>query len=111
MPVINPTKHTFDLSVVQKSQEGPIVVLVSAPWCGPCKRLKPKVLQIVEEWDLTLATISADDEPELMRRLSIRSVPTLLIISKGLEVQRLLGDATEVELRRFLLVAGVSYAA
>jgi thioredoxin 1 len=84
MPVINPTKHTFDFAVGEKSKEEAVVVAFTAPWCGPCRALKPKLAALADEWGFTLAVVDASVEPELAALFGVRAVPTVLTIENEL---------------------------
>jgi len=49
--------------------------LITAAWCSPCKMLKSKLA----EADVQVDIIDADTSPEYIKKLVIRSVPTLVI--------------------------------
>jgi putative thioredoxin len=107
MPVINPTHHTFDMSVTDKSHDEPVVVAFTAPWCGPCKTLKPKLAEIANEWGFTLAMVDAGDQPDLASLFGVRAVPTVIVIEAGVPRGRFQGDRTDAALRAFFLDLGL----
>lgn len=71
----------------------PVIVDIWAPWCGPCRTLSPRLLQVSEAYvgQIDVWKINADEEPELVRALKIMGIPTLLIYRDGQEVARRTG--------------------
>lgn len=56
-----------------------------AEWCGPCKILSPFIDQIKEELsdndNIEIIKVNVDQNPEMAREYSIRSIPTILLIN------------------------------
>ena len=64
----------------------PTIVDVWSPTCGPCKQLAPIVIQVTTAYAGRVRVVQVDSsraEPELLRQLQVRSVPTLLIYRDG----------------------------
>lgn len=85
------TEANFDAEVLQSNL--PVVVDFWADWCGPCKMLGPTVEALAEQYgDKVLAgKINVDQEPELARRFGIMSIPTVVFLKNGVEVDRKVG--------------------
>jgi len=91
---INIDEASFEKVVINS----PIPVLVDfwAPWCGPCKIFAPLLDEIARESEgrFRIAKINIDDNPALMERFAIRTVPSLLFFSGGELRDRIVGGTT-----------------
>jgi thiol-disulfide isomerase/thioredoxin len=62
------------------SRTGPTVVHFSAPWCGPCDRVRRVVGEVCADLgDVAHVEIDLDANPAAARRFSVLSLPTTLI--------------------------------
>ena len=73
--------------------EGPVLVDFWADWCAPCHRISPIVEEIANEraGELEVFKLDADAETEVAMRHNVRAMPTLLLISGGEEIGRIVG--------------------
>ena len=61
----------------------------SAPWCGPCKMLRP----VMDKSGLPFQKINVDSDSTLSAKYGIRNVPTLVKVdASGNEISRLVGN-------------------
>lgn len=76
-----------------KQNPRPVVVDFWAPWCGPCKLVKPTLEKLAGEYAgrVDMWPINADDSQELLAELKIYGIPTLVVYQNGSEVQRQVG--------------------
>jgi thiol-disulfide isomerase/thioredoxin len=66
------------------SRTGPTVVHFSAPWCGPCDRVRRVVDQVCDDLgDVAHVEVDLDANPTVARRFSVLSLPTTLIFDAG----------------------------
>lgn len=63
----------------------PVVVDFWATWCGPCLTMAPAYEQAAGELepDFRLLKVDADQAQSLMTLFGIRSIPTLMLLSRG----------------------------
>lgn len=88
--LVNADTASFD---AEASASVPTVVDLWAPWCGPCRMIAPTLEQLAKEHagHLKVVKVNVDDEPELARRFDARSIPLLVVLRDGHEVDRIVG--------------------
>ena len=79
-----------DFDAVTQRTELPVVIDFWAPWCGPCRSMAPQFEQAARQLKgrALLVKVNSDDSPQLSQRFSIRSIPTMVRLPKGREVDR-----------------------
>jgi thioredoxin 1 len=76
-----------------KNPERALVVELWAPWCGPCRMMEPALKQAAQKYTgrVELLRLNADQSPEIVSRLHVFGIPTMIGYSKGREVFRKTG--------------------
>lgn len=71
----------------------PVLVDAWAPWCGPCRVIAPAIEELAAELagQVRVAKLNVDENPQTARRFDVRSIPTMLVIVGGREVDRIVG--------------------
>ena len=94
----------FAQHVLEESKHRPVVVDFWAPWCGPCKSLKPILEKLAAEYGgkFLLAKINSDDNQELAARYGVRGIPSVKAFVNGEPVDEFSGALPEGEVRAFL---------
>ncbi len=93
MPTINLTTEKFktDIFNYEESQEWnfkgelPAIIDFYADWCGPCKMVAPVLEELSEEYagKINIYKVNTEIEQELSAAFNIRSIPSILFISKN----------------------------
>lgn len=85
----------FESDVIQA--EVPTIVAFTADWCAPCKWLTPVLEEVSTDaaGRVQVLLIDTDRSPELAARYRIASLPTVVLIRAGKEVDRSLGVEPE----------------
>ncbi len=94
----------FETKVLQPAETVPVVVDFWAPWCEPCKVLKPLLEKLAEEYKgrFLLAMVNADEYPEIAQQFGVRSIPAVKVLFQGQLVDEFEGALPEGQLREFL---------
>jgi thioredoxin 1 len=88
-PIVIDDEH-FDGTVKKHSL---MLIDCWADWCGPCRMLAPTVDELARDYvgRVTVGKLNVDDNPQTAERFSVMSIPTLLIMKNGAEVDRVVG--------------------
>jgi thioredoxin 1 len=89
----------FDTEVVQSPL--PVVVDFYATWCGPCKRLSPRLDELAGPLTgkIKFVKINVDEAPALSQRFAIQAIPTLLFFKNGKVVDQIVGLPADDDLK------------
>ena len=105
LPVGRPQPVT-DASFAQDVERSPLPVLMDAwaPWCGPCHAIAPVIDQLATELAgrVRVVKLNVDENPRTAARFNLRSIPTLLVLKSGREIDRLVGVQPKQEITRRL---------
>jgi putative thioredoxin len=98
------TEADFRHTVLERSLEVPVLLDCWAPWCGPCRSLKPMLEKLVQEYGgrFELAKLNTDEAPQISAALQIRSIPLVVLFVGGRPVDQFMGALPESQIRAFL---------
>ena len=98
--------HTNDKDFDQDVNQSDLPVLIDfwAEWCGPCKMIGPILEELSEELDekIKIVKIDVDSNNHTAMKYSIRSIPTLMIIKKGVVQGQHIGAASKAQIQEFI---------
>jgi thioredoxin 2 len=99
--LVDASADTFDEEV-----RAPVPVIVDfwAPWCGPCRMVSPALERLAREraGALKVVKLNVDEAPELAAEYRAMSIPLLVVMRDGEEVDRVVGALPPPELERRL---------
>lgn len=92
------TSHVIELKTEDFKAEviengNPILLDFWAPWCGPCRMMKPHLEEAARQLDgvARVAQINVDEEQALAEAFGIQSIPTLVLMHNGQVVDAMRG--------------------
>lgn len=77
------------------------VFYFTADWCGPCKKVRPIVQELIQE-GYSFQIIDVDIEKELVKNFEISSVPTFILFENEKQINRISGAQTKNSLELFI---------
>lgn len=88
---IEVTDESFDREILQSSL--PVLLDCWAAWCGPCRMIAPVIEDLATDLagKVKVAKLNVDENPKTAVRLSIRSIPNLLLFRNGVVIGQMVG--------------------
>jgi len=86
--------HITDSNFKEIVNKNPLVLVdFFADWCMPCRMMAPVVEELAKEYagKVLVGKINVDENPSTADRFQVYSIPTLIILKAGEEVDRIVG--------------------
>jgi thioredoxin 2 len=107
--ITSATGDTFD---EETHASVPVVVDFWAAWCAPCGMVQPVLERVAASHagGIKILQVDVDAERDLAQRYQAMSIPLLVLLRNGEEVDRIVGAAPDLErrLESFLAPATVN---
>ncbi len=101
MEIIKVNKENFEKEVLKSKKN--ILIDFNADWCGPCRMLSPILDEIAKENNKAkIVSVNIDDEEELADEYNISSIPCLVLIKEGKEINRSVGLKPKEEIEKMI---------
>jgi thioredoxin 2 len=99
--IVDADAASFDAEIVAST---PVFVDFWAPWCAPCRMVSPAVERLARDHagELKVVKLDVDGAPDVAARYQAQSIPLLVLLRDGQEVDRVVGALPEPALRRWL---------
>ncbi len=84
------TDATFD----EAARKNPAVLVdFWAAWCAPCRMVAPVIEELAKHYAgrVTFGKLNVDENPNTTAKFGVRSIPTLLLLKNGREIDRIVG--------------------
>ena len=95
--ILKITEENFESQVLQSDKT--VLIDFYADWCGPCKVLSPIVEEFASENpDIKVVKVNVDEAQNLAINYEVMSIPTLVVIKDGKEVNRTIGIINKTDL-------------
>ena len=95
--LVDADDKSFDIEV---NAAPAVVVDLWAPWCGPCRFVSPILEELTREYAgrLKVVKVNVDDNPVTQQRYQAFSIPTMVVIKGGRQVDRIVGAMPKSQL-------------
>lgn len=90
MEVLKVTENNFEQEVLKEDKT--VLIDFYADWCGPCKMLSPIIEETAREIEnIKFVKINVDEATQIAIDYDVMSIPTLVVIKNGKEIDRSVG--------------------
>lgn len=90
---LSQTVHLSDDAFDGATAQGLALIDFWAPWCGPCRMIGPIIDKIASETGdaVLVGKVNVDENPATAQRFGVSSIPTMVLLKDGEEIDRRMG--------------------
>lgn len=101
MEVLKVTSENFEEEVLKSDKT--VLIDFYADWCGPCKMLSPIIEAVANEnEEIKVVKIDVDSAQDLAIEYQVMSIPTIVVIKNGQEVNRTVGVVSKSQIEEMV---------
>jgi thioredoxin len=102
MVVIDVNEANFEAEVLKSKI--PVLVDIWATWCGPCRIYSPIVDEVSKDYagKVKFVKIDADENEKIAMKYNVQSIPTTLLMDKGVVKAMNIGAVPKETLKRWI---------
>jgi thioredoxin 1 len=92
--MVNEPFHLTDANFEETISKNPLILVdFWAGGCGPCRALAPTIEELAKELagKVLVAKLDVDENPQTAEKFQVFSIPTVVLIKGGNEVDRIVG--------------------
>jgi len=92
--------HITDSNFEEVVSKNPLVLIdFFADWCMPCRMMAPVIEELAKEYagKVLVGKLNVDENPATADRFQVFSIPTLVILKAGEEVDRIVGFVPKIQ--------------
>ena len=89
--VIEVNDDSFEVEIKQSAI--PVLIDFGAVWCGPCRAISPIIHELASDYagKIKVCKIDIDNAANVASEYGIRSIPTVILMKNGEEMDRTVG--------------------
>ena len=93
--IISSLKSNNELKLFSQNNSNKLIILYfTADWCGPCKAIKPYIIEQAIKFEnvfINIINVDDDDCQDFINDFSITAMPTFIFYKNSLEVGKVIG--------------------
>ncbi|MBP8725931.1 MAG: thioredoxin [Saprospiraceae bacterium] len=91
-----------DANFQSETSDGVAVVDFWAEWCGPCRMVGPIIDELSQEYGtkVKIGKLNVDHNPAVAMQFGVTSIPTILFIKDGKQVDKQVGASSKATLKQ-----------
>ena len=97
-------KYLNDENFEKDISSGVTLVDFYADWCGPCRMMEPVIEELATEMagKASVAKLDIEAAQQTTSTFNVTSIPTLILFKDGVEVERVIGVKSKIDLDRII---------